>query len=103
MAKSVYRTIKLSMGIIGSNSAMQKSNKGSPTFPYSWTGSVPRDCEFMEASVGMRPESVVKRRGKLDLVSWAIGCWEIRGAPLLRGGETIDEIVEPGASLLGDC
>lgn len=57
----------------------------------------------MEASVGMRPESVVKRRGKLDRVSWAIGCWEIREAPLLRGGETIEEIVELGASLLGDC
>jgi hypothetical protein len=52
----------------------------------------------MVDSVGTRPESVVKRRGKLDRGSCGVGGWATREP--LRGGETNEAT---GASLRGDC
>jgi hypothetical protein len=53
----------------------------------------------MEDNVGTRPESVVKRRGRLERGSWEdMGCG--MRATGLRGGDTKEL---PGASFRGEC
>lgn len=53
----------------------------------------------MEDNVGTRPESVVKRRGRLTRGSWATCGWGRRGP--LREGDTSGFM--GGVSLRGDC